>query len=307
MIVKQLKDGRDGEDKRGKEQARKVRDQDFIETVRAEVEADRRVTITKLVERCQASRRTINLVLTEDLGLSKKSARWVPKILSTEQKSARAAASKGFLKPYRTKGEQFLDNIVTMDETAVSYFTPETKNQSKQWVQRGQPGPIKGKVQASRIKQMVLAFFDNQGLIYSNIVPRGTGVNAQYIVGTLKQFFAHMRQKRPAMAQEGFIFHWDNAPVHTAAIVADFLAGKNVQMLEHPPYSPDLAPADFWFFPKVKAALAGKTLSAETFKKEWEGVTRPIAAEEYAAAFQKWADRHNKSDRLAGEYVEKSQ
>ena len=59
-----------------------MRNDDFIKTVRAEVEADCRVTITELVERCQASRRTINLVLTVDLGLSKKSARWVPKMLS---------------------------------------------------------------------------------------------------------------------------------------------------------------------------------------------------------------------------------
>ena len=56
--------------------------------------------------------------------------------------------------------------------------------------------------------------------------------------------------------------------MHLEHCVADFLAGKSVQMLEHPPYSPDLAPADFWFFPRVKIALAGKTLSAETFKKE---------------------------------------
>ena len=61
--------------------------------------------------------------------------------------------------------------------------------------------------------------------------------------------------------------------MHTAVIVADFLAGKNVRVLEHPPYSPDLAPADFWFFPRVKAALAGKRLSAQTFKKELAGVT----------------------------------
>ena len=92
--------------------------------------------------------------------------------------------------------------------------------------------------------------------------------------------------------------------VHTAAFVADFLAGKSVQMLEHPPYRIDLALADFWFFPRVKIALAGKTLSAETFKKESAGVSKMIAAEEYAAAFQKWEDRHNKSDRLAVEYVE---
>ena len=56
----------------------------------------------------------------------------------------------------------------------------------------------------------------------------------------------------------------------------------------------------------MKIALAGKTLSAETFKKESAGVSKMIAAEEYAAAFQKWEDRHNKSDRLAVEYVEKS-
>ena len=56
--------------------------EDFIKTVRAEVEADCWVTITELLERCQASRRTINLVLTVDLGLSKKLARWVPKMLS---------------------------------------------------------------------------------------------------------------------------------------------------------------------------------------------------------------------------------
>ena len=84
LIIKQLNDGRDGEDKRGKEQARKVRKAGLIDTVRAEVEADRRVTITQLVQRCQVSRRTINLVLTLDLGLSKKSARLVPKTANSE-------------------------------------------------------------------------------------------------------------------------------------------------------------------------------------------------------------------------------
>ena len=116
-----------------------------------------------------------------------------------------------------------------------------------------------------------------------------------------------MRRKCPAMAEDGFIFHWDNAPVDSATISADFLAGKNVQMLEHPLYSVDLVLADFWFLPRVKVALAGKTLSAETFNNELEGVTKMIATKEYAAAFQKWTDHNKKSDRLAGDYIEKSQ
>ena len=66
-------------------------------------------------------------------------------------------------------------------------ITPETKQQSKEWVKKGSPGPIKCKSQASRVKQMVITFHDKEGLIYTNMVPRGTTVNAAYIVRALKQ------------------------------------------------------------------------------------------------------------------------
>ena len=94
-----------------------------------------------------------------------------------------------FVDRYNREPDTFLDKIVTMDESAVAFHTPETKKQSKQWVKKGAPGPIKCKTQASRVKQMVLAFHDNKGLIYTNMVPRGTTVNADTIVGALKQFF----------------------------------------------------------------------------------------------------------------------
>ena len=144
-----------------------------------------------------------------------------------------------------------LDCIVTMDETMVSFHTPETKRQSRQWIKKGQPGPIKVKVHASRTKQMVLAFFDSKGLIYTNIVPRGTTVNAAYIVKALATFMKNFKEKRPQMAAGDWFFHWDNAPVHISAMVKDWLAARGIQMLEQPPFSPDLAPADFFFFPKM--------------------------------------------------------
>jgi hypothetical protein len=52
------------------------------------------------------------------------------------------------------------DNIVMMDETMVSYHTPQTKRQSKQWIKKGSPGHVKSKVAASRTKQMLVVFFD---------------------------------------------------------------------------------------------------------------------------------------------------
>ena len=199
-----------------------------------------------------------------------------------------------------------LDRIVTMDKTLVSYHTPLTKKQSKQWILKGQPGPIKAKVQASRTKQMVLAFFDSKGLIYSNIVPRGVTVNAAYIVKALASFMKNLKQKRPYMAAGDWWFHWENPPVHTAASVKNWLAARGVQMLEHPPYSPDLAPADFFLFPKLKKELAGRHLSKDDFKTIWEGVSRTVAAEDFAAAFRRWYERCQKCVDIGGGYVEKS-
>jgi transposase len=53
-------------------------------------------------------------------------------------------------------------------------------------------------------------------------------------------------------------------------MVQEFLAKKRDQTPLPPPYSPDLAPADF-LFPKLKKELAGHTMNQEEFKKEWEG------------------------------------
>ena len=58
-----------------------------------------------------------------------------------------------------------------MDELAVSFGTPESKRLSKQWIPRGDPGPLMVRVYASMKKQMVFTFFDDVGLIYT-IMPR---------------------------------------------------------------------------------------------------------------------------------------
>jgi hypothetical protein len=72
-----------------------------------------------------------------------------------------------------------LERTVTTDESEVSFHMPQTKQQNKQWFEKRTPGLIKAKVQASRTKQMVLAFFDSKGLIYTTYVPTGNTVNAK--------------------------------------------------------------------------------------------------------------------------------
>ena len=305
-ILKKVKEGKTAEDMRLFNGQRTVRTDNLVAAVAAAVEDDRRVKIKDIAKGLQVSYGTIYNILHDDLGLEKLSARWVPKLLSQEQKQARVETSMAFNKMVQMKGLEVLGRIVTMDESSVSFHTPTTKKQSKEWTPKGQAGPIKAKVHASRTSQMVLAFFDNKGPIYTNYVPRGTTVNAIYILGALGRFQKVFKQKRPETAAGEWYFHWDNAPVHTAAVVRDWLAAHNYQMIQHPPYLPDLAPADFFLFPKVKEQLAGITLTQQSFRSTWDRVLKTISAAEFATAFLRWHERNEKCVRIGGTYVEKS-
>jgi hypothetical protein len=68
-------------------------------------------------------------MLHDDLNLSKKSARWVPKLLNEDMKKEHVRTSEEFLKMIRHHSMSMLDNIVTMDESAMSFHMPETKQQ----------------------------------------------------------------------------------------------------------------------------------------------------------------------------------
>jgi hypothetical protein len=52
-----------------------------------------------------------------------------------------------------------------------------------------------------------------------------------------------------------WFLHHDNASSHTSFAVREFLAQHNITTFPHPPYSPDLAPCDFFLFPKLKTHL----------------------------------------------------
>jgi len=54
-----------------------------------------------------------------------------------------------------------------------------------------------------------------------------------------------------------WVLHQDIVPAHSSLSVKNFLMKHTNTMLEHPPYSPDLASCDFFLFPKIKSALKG--------------------------------------------------
>ena len=67
-------------------------------------------------------------------------------------------------------------------------------------------------------------------------------VNGDYYFGVLReQLRRAIRDKRPELYRSGFILHQDNAPVHVSRVVKQTMSDLNIEPLQHPPYSPDLA------------------------------------------------------------------
>ncbi len=73
-----------------------------------------------------------------------------------------------------------------------------------------------------------------------------------------------IRKKRPQLDLERVILHQDNAPGHRAGSTQLEISLLGFDVLEHPPYSPDLAPMDFRVFPELKASLRGILFDSAT-------------------------------------------
>ncbi|XP_054717272.1 protein GVQW3-like [Uloborus diversus] len=137
-----------------------------IAKVEAAMLEDRRITVQELHEKIpEVSKTTIDKILTEHLGYSKVCARWVPKMLTADHQWQRDEAAKEFLAFHGTTEEEFLDSIVTGDETWVHYTTPETKKQSKQWKHPSSPKAKKFKQILSAGKIMAGVFWDRKGIL----------------------------------------------------------------------------------------------------------------------------------------------
>lgn len=262
-IMAKVRNGEDPKDSRGGSQ-KTARTPSNIKAVETLVDKDRRITVVELVEVTGLSNGTVERILKFDLGLSKRCTRWVPRLLSDDHRTERKRCADLFLKAIRKESRAYLDMVVTTDETWVSFSTPETKEQSKQWVKKGSKPPVKALKCPSEKKVMVVPFFDSTGLIYTHYVPKGATINAEYFVGILKTFLKVLKARRPHKWNTGWALHMDNARPHTARLTMDFIKAKNITLVPHPPYSPDLAPADFWLFPNVKKELAGSTFESFT-------------------------------------------
>lgn len=277
-----------------------------INTAAVIVREDRRISIDDLAAALRISHGSAFKILHDHLHMSRVCARWIPRLLTPEQKAVRVETCRELLQRFEDGGDAYVESIVTGDESWLHHFDPEGKQASTQWKTPGSPTPKKAKVVKSAGKVMVITFFDHLGMVYQHAVPSGTTVTAPYYVSVIQTLRQHIAKKRPNLRNGGWRLHHDNARPHVAHAVLEYLHQHNINCVPHPPYSPDLAPCDFFLFPALKSRLRGRRFSDNSeILKASEAVLKDLSKNGLRHVFEDWKTRMKKCIQVGGDYFEK--
>lgn len=267
---------------------------------------DRRLKVRELADMAKISNDRVHYILHDILGMKKLSARWVPRLLTSDQKRRRLNISQQCLDLYKRNPTEFLRRFITVDETWVHHYTPETKEQSKQWVGPGETAPKKAKTVPSAGKVMATVFWDCKGVVLIDFLEHGRTITGSYYASLLDQLNDAIKVKRPHLAKKKVLFHQDNAPAHASHIVGAKLHELGYEVLPHAPYSPDLAPSDYYLFPNLKKWLGGRRFTSnEEVKTATTAYFAELEKTYFTQGIQKLENRWNKCIALEGSYVEK--
>jgi len=119
----------------------KVTTPGIIDQIHGIILEDRRISATSIADKLGITSERVGSIIHEDLDMWKLCAKWVLKCLNADQKPQRCRSSEQLLECFRRDPNDFLSRLVTMDETWLYHYDPETKQQSTKWWHRGSPRP----------------------------------------------------------------------------------------------------------------------------------------------------------------------
>ena len=277
-----------------------------VQRVNDLVMGDRRVTIDCVANVIGCSHGSAYSIMHEQLNYRKVCSRWVPRDLNDENKMNRMGLSLHHLCRYADEGENMLRRIITADESWVHHHQPESKRASMQWKHPSSPCSKKFKITPSAGKVMLTVFWDYQGVLLTNFQKKGDTVTSLSYCEVLIKLRDAIRRKRPGLLTRGVLLLHDNARPHTARLTQEKIRQFGWEILQHPPYSPDLAPSDFHLFGPMKKHLGGRRFASdEEVECEVKLWFRKQSPDFYAMGIGSLIPRWDKCINVGGNYVEK--
>ena len=146
-----------------------------IAAVKIVVEQDARLSVKDIASCTGISEGSVQIILKMRLDLRTVCARWVPHLLTEEQKTQRLKCARELLKTYKGCNSRVISNLLTGDETWVHMFEPQRRADNKQWKRKDQKRPYIAKRTISS-KKMYAVFFNSSGPVVQVPCPSGHAV-----------------------------------------------------------------------------------------------------------------------------------
>lgn len=245
----------------------------------------------KIAKNVGADPKTVKNIMINILGMKKVNFKWIPHKLTPEIKAIRAAIASELFEFLSSSNDYRLRHILTQDETWI-YFV---NGRNSMWIESGVQKPYKPKQTIASKKVMISVIWSITGIKSITMLPIGQKFNriffSEVVLGDLAK----------RISTKGYFLHMDNARPH---LVHEKLNELGIKRLPQPPFSPDLAPSDFFLFGYLKKMLEGEEFENEDqlFQKV-ETLLYNIPKDTFRAVYNEWMNRLLITIETQGEYI----
>ncbi|PIC39523.1 hypothetical protein B9Z55_011179 [Caenorhabditis nigoni] len=191
----------------------------------------------------------------KSLGMRKLFGRFIPHHLTQANLDRRVDDSITLLTLHA--GDRWLDRLITGDEKWVFY---DNHHRKSQWVGEGESPQDVPKPDLHPKKVMLSVWWGVDGPIYWELLPEGKTITGDLYTTQLRNLKKAV--DRSALKDKKVYYQHDNARPHVSKQVKQELMGYGWNVLPHPPYSPDLAPSDYWLFGDMTRAFEGRSFNS---------------------------------------------
>ncbi|OHS93101.1 histone-lysine N-methyltransferase SETMAR-like protein [Tritrichomonas foetus] len=223
--------------------------------------------------------------------------RWVPHILTENQKANRVLLAKKLLKILNAEQKTNFTFLITGDE---SWFYSKT-DFNTQWIPENSVIPTIQNPGFQITKFMVTVFWNPHGIIHIDVLPPNEKFNAAYYITAIMSKIVEFKNSNN---YKKLFVHYDNAKPHVAKIVKKYINENSLESVPHPAYSPDLAPSDFFLFGTIKEKVKGIVFESPSHLIQTiVQIFNEIPSETLFSVFAEWQNRLKKVIDANGDYI----
>ena len=245
---------------------------------------------------------TVHYHLTHFLGYRSVRTKYIPHVLTNDQKKKRVELSKQLLFMLRAEKKRNYMFIVTGDE---SWFYYKTFPRHK-WIKEGEAPPTRPREKFDTKKLLITIFWSVHGIEYISALKDGDSYNSKYFCANVLDSLLNSPLYDKAKNQKmRYVLHMDNSPVHNSKYTHFYIKDSGLSRADHPPYSPDLAPSDFWLFGTLDNMKREHTFESPEESVEWiEEKFSEFSVDDIKSVFENWEARLERCIELKGDYVQ---